>query len=497
MRLKSLCVRYKLSNLKESDVSRAEYTEGMLGKMGLWGTLATKVVTNTVGVTLAGTGYALGKASTAMSNILPEHLSGGRCEVADSWFFQAGFKSWLFANGIAPSVVYHQKGVNDKIKEDIRLTPILVANHVCYLDGMVLAGIFGAPKVIAMAGTLQTPVLGTFASEIGVIEVDRRSKDSRSATMEAITKHADSWTEGRRPLLLFPEGTTSNGDSMLDFKRGAFVPGKPVRPMVIVYTGSWHPANVNFKVSKGGGLEATNDAEWYKEFMGHLIHSLQVEVLPPYIPSEEEVNDPDLYAENVRGVMLKTHARMCARNARAAEAKKNGGLLQGMDRLLGSVKEDCHETPAASAERRRRRLHELHQPHAFGVHPASSAASSSAASVPDPIATAAAGVEPSCSGSSLQQAYCAEDANTGGSSSSKYERSRVQEASSKAPVAEASVAEHEDERVWKQRQEGSCASSVSSTPCPEPAPDVAQNPQRRTHNAEGAVGRPGDQTSDP
>lgn len=40
---------------------------------------------------------------------------------------------------------------------------------------------------------------------------------------------------GARPILLFPEGTTTNGDFLLPFKTGAFLAGLPLRPVVIKY----------------------------------------------------------------------------------------------------------------------------------------------------------------------------------------------------------------------------------------------------------------------
>ncbi len=36
-------------------------------------------------------------------------------------------------------------------------------------------------------------------------------------------------------LLIFPEGTTTNGQQLLEFQRGAFATGKPVQPMLLRY----------------------------------------------------------------------------------------------------------------------------------------------------------------------------------------------------------------------------------------------------------------------
>merc|ERR1712113_56623 len=100
---------------------------------------------------------------------------------------------------------------NSYDEKDMKQTPLLVSNHMCYLDGLVLASVLGVPKIIAKQGTLNTPLLGRFAGEIGVIEVDRSDPASRTAAIDAIQAHVRSWEVGQRPLLLFPEGTTSNG----------------------------------------------------------------------------------------------------------------------------------------------------------------------------------------------------------------------------------------------------------------------------------------------
>lgn len=341
LRLKKLCVEYSLSNVRSWDVSRAQYTEGV-GKLGLMPTIFTKVVSNAVGATVATTGYVVGKAVTVAKNSVAA-VSGQEPShsVADAGIFQWSFHAWLTLNGVMPSVTYDPTPKSRLPAEDMRQTPLIVCNHMCYLDGMVLAAIFGAPKIIAMQGTTNTPLLGFFAKEIGVIEVDRSNPDSRAATRDAINKHVEAWKPGDRPLLLFPEGTTSNGDSMLEFKRGAFLSGKPVRPVVLTYTGSWHPANVNYKTTSGGQLVPTGDSEWVEQFMGHLIHSLKVRVLPPYQPSPAEQADPDLYASNVRLTMLDAYGRLKADASGRDEGqwsalKTLASPMEGLWDLLGS-----------------------------------------------------------------------------------------------------------------------------------------------------------------
>jgi len=325
---KTFCVEYRLSNVKSWDVSRGNFTEGA-GTVWMLPVMLTKAVTNILGASAAVAGYAAGKTVTMVNKSLS---SNSEASVADSQFFQAGFRSWLTMNGIFPSVTYEPAG-----SEDMKQAPIIVSNHMCYLDGMVLAALFGAPKVIAMEGTLKTPLIGFFAEEIGVIEVNRTDKASRSATMEAIMNHVREWKPGSRPLLLFPEGTTSNGDAILPFKKGAFVPGACVRPVVLTYTGSWHPANTNFKTTSSGELEATGDLEWCEQFLGHLVHSMQVRVLPPYTPNEQEREDAQLYANNVQVIMSEAYERLRCEVERRREEREQSSWQAGLSRVAGRL----------------------------------------------------------------------------------------------------------------------------------------------------------------
>jgi Acyltransferase len=40
----------------------------------------------------------------------------------------------------------------------------------------------------------------------------------------------------RRPILLFPEGTTTNGRYLLRFRTGSFISGVPVQPIILKYS---------------------------------------------------------------------------------------------------------------------------------------------------------------------------------------------------------------------------------------------------------------------
>merc|ERR1719433_1453745 len=147
--------------------------------------------------------------------------------------------------------------------------------------------------------------------EMEVVFVDQGSGDLMKATLDATSAHCASWEVGSRPLLMFPEGTTTNGEELMDFKKGAFVSGAPVRPVIIVYTGQFDPASTTYhQKSEEAELHETSDAEWVAQFMGHFIHSIHVRVLPPYIPSEEEKADAGLYAFRAQEYMSRELERV-------------------------------------------------------------------------------------------------------------------------------------------------------------------------------------------
>lgn len=73
---------------------------------------------------------------------------------------------------------------------------------------------------------------------MGCLYVDRTASGGgrvSDAVVQRMTDMAAGRLPGARPLLLFPEGTTTNGSYLLPFKTGAFLAGLPVRPVVIRY----------------------------------------------------------------------------------------------------------------------------------------------------------------------------------------------------------------------------------------------------------------------
>lgn len=299
----------------------------------------TRAIGNIAGCTAVAGGYAVGKIGEVV----------GADKAVDSDAFHAGIMSWLWCNGIFPKIDFESTEETasqlsdlygmpdfDLENDDIEQTPLLLANHICYLDGPVLAACFRSPKIVAMAGTRKVPVVGKLMEEMDTVFVDRGDRDSRSATQEAIKSHCDQWVPGEKPMLIFPEGTTTNGDGLLEFKKGAFVPGAPIRPVIIVYTGQWDPACTTYRAGIGG-LKKNSDAQWAMQFAGHFVHSMHIRVLAPYVPSQAEKADPDIYAKNCQAHMAVELERVRQELHDASWRKAAGRTQGGLGYKFGDV----------------------------------------------------------------------------------------------------------------------------------------------------------------
>ncbi|KAK9839499.1 hypothetical protein WJX81_005850 [Elliptochloris bilobata] len=146
------------------------------------------------------------------------------------------------------------------------------------------------PSFVARRGTEDIPLIGLVSTKMQCLYVDRETANEAvqgvGAQVKARMQRADqrqrnstSRTGGERPMLLFPEGTTTNGRYLLPFKKGAFLAGLPLQPVVLRY---------------GEGS------------------------LPVYAPSEAEAADPVLYARNMRAYMVRTTALLWRNEAHGA-----------------------------------------------------------------------------------------------------------------------------------------------------------------------------------
>ncbi|KAF6001154.1 Lysophosphatidylcholine acyltransferase [Cyanidiococcus yangmingshanensis] len=168
---------------------------------------------------------------------------------------------------------------------------IIVSNHVSFFDILYFIYAF-APAFVAKKEVRSLPFVGTIAAAMQSIFVDRE-RTQTGGTAELIRRRVTSAEAAAYPpLVLFPEGTTSNGDALLRFHSGAFLSGVCVRPLALRYhSADFDPAFVGLTPWRLAGIIA-------QPWMAMTVHHL-----PMYEPSTAEVECPRLYAENVRALI--------------------------------------------------------------------------------------------------------------------------------------------------------------------------------------------------
>lgn len=111
---------------------------------------------------------------------------------------------------------------------------ILVANHLGYLDILVL-GSLGPAVFVSRADVADWPVIGRLTRWCGTIYIDRGRRDQIPAVLDQM---ADALPAGAR-VVFFPEGTSGSGDALLPFRESLFEAaarsGAPVHVAALTY----------------------------------------------------------------------------------------------------------------------------------------------------------------------------------------------------------------------------------------------------------------------
>ncbi|XP_042519012.1 lysophospholipid acyltransferase LPEAT1-like isoform X3 [Macadamia integrifolia] len=151
-------------------------------------------------------------------------------------------------------------------------------------------------KLAGERSVAKLPFVGLMSKCMGCVYVQRESKSSDFKGVSGIVtdRVKEAHQNKNAPMmLLFPEGTTTNGDFLLPFKTGAFLSKSPVLPVILRYpyqrfSPSW---------------DTISGARHVILLLCQFVNHIEVTKLPVYHPSEQEKEDPILYANNVRKLM--------------------------------------------------------------------------------------------------------------------------------------------------------------------------------------------------
>ncbi|XP_054818975.1 lysophospholipid acyltransferase LPEAT1-like isoform X3 [Prosopis cineraria] len=185
-----------------------------------------------------------------------------------------------------------KKGKNQS--EEIGRPGVIISNHVSYLDILYhMSSSF--PSFVAKRSVAKLPLVGLISKCLGCIYVQRESKSSDfKGVSGVVTERIQEAHQNKvSPMLLFPEGTTTNGNFLLPFKTGGFLASAPVLPVILKYPYQrFSPA-----------WDSISGVRHIVFLLCQFVNHLEVTRLPVYCPSQLEKDDPKLYANNVRSLM--------------------------------------------------------------------------------------------------------------------------------------------------------------------------------------------------
>ncbi|XP_022872374.1 lysophospholipid acyltransferase LPEAT2-like [Olea europaea var. sylvestris] len=170
------------------------------------------------------------------------------------------------------------------------IAPIVVSNHVSYVEPIFFFyELF--PTIVASEAHDSMPFVGTIIRAMQVIYVDRFSQSSRKHAVNEIKRKASSDQFPR--VLLFPEGTTTNGRVLISFQLGAFIPGYPIQPVIVRYP------HVHFDQSWGNISLAKLMFRMFTQFHNFM----EVEYLPLVLPHENRKENAVHFAQRTSRVI--------------------------------------------------------------------------------------------------------------------------------------------------------------------------------------------------
>ncbi|KAJ7523925.1 hypothetical protein O6H91_18G069100 [Diphasiastrum complanatum] len=194
--------------------------------------------------------------------------------------------------------------------------PIIVSNHISFVDP-VYVFYSHMPVIVSARENLSLPIVGVFLRALQIIPVDRTSSTSRHNAGSQVRQRA---IDNRWPhIMLFPEGTTTNGKALISFKAGAFAPGLPVQPIVVQYPHARvSPAWVDIALPN-----------LLFRLMTQFVNFMKVEYLEVVEPTIRELSHPSEYAHRVRKLMAQALNVVCTEHTfvdvkLSMDAKKYG-----------------------------------------------------------------------------------------------------------------------------------------------------------------------------
>lgn len=185
----------------------------------------------------------------------------------------------------------------------------VICNHLGFTEGFNLLLSPLHPAFAAKESLRKAPIFGKLGEGLQAIFVNRGgTEEERNKLIETIMERQIAIEDaGRRlnPICIFPEGTTTNGEYLMSFKRGAFQAMRTIQPCYV---------KLNYWSHVRPSFEGPDLFEMFVLLLSNIGFTLAtLYILPPFVPNQYMLDthgdkgeaDWEIYAWCLRDVMAK------------------------------------------------------------------------------------------------------------------------------------------------------------------------------------------------
>jgi 1-acyl-sn-glycerol-3-phosphate acyltransferase len=181
--------------------------------------------------------------------------------------------------------------------------PISISNHHTGFDIITLLDIHPCLSFLAKIGIKGIPSIGKICTRLQSIYIHRGDKSQAQAVIEKIKKRCDDILIHKKrfpSLMIFPEGTTGNGEFLMRFKNGAFINGAPIKIYCLRYRTSG--LNPGLNLYREPVMFTMNLSNWWDKLV---IHEFETPFDPQYVAEKygisiDHESFPELFIKEVR-----------------------------------------------------------------------------------------------------------------------------------------------------------------------------------------------------
>src|SRR3989338_1935855 len=128
---------------------------------------------------------------------------------------------------------------------------LFIARHIGYLDGLILGSLVKA-AFVSKNDVRRWPVFGQVVSLGQTIFINRQNKMALAKSVGTIT----SCLENNVNVVIFPEGTSTDGTNILPFQTAFFAAPLQARAKIV-------PVSIEYKTLDGASLFNSDTVCWY------------------------------------------------------------------------------------------------------------------------------------------------------------------------------------------------------------------------------------------